>query len=87
MACLLSNRGAAEHARRTLASELNAASAPHPELENRFSSRDYGAKVQSLSVCRTVRAALPFTLNFVIIPIRCGEDEGERLSLAMDVVT
>ena len=69
------------------ASELNAASAPHPELENRFSSRDYGAKVQSLSVCWAVRAALPFTLNFVIIPIRCGEDESERLSLAMDVVT
>ena len=59
------------------ASELNA----EPELESRFSSRDYGAKETSVSVCWTVRSAAPLAAQFVLVPIRAGEDEAERLRL------
>jgi hypothetical protein len=53
-----------------------------PLLESRFSSRDYGAKEQSVSVCWNTRAAMPFTVQFVLVPVCAGEDEGERLSLS-----
>jgi heparinase II/III-like protein len=67
------------------ASEMNAAR-PHPaELEGRFSSHDYGEKEPSTSACWFVRTGLPFALHFVVVPISPGEDEGERLSLAMDL--
>jgi uncharacterized heparinase superfamily protein len=52
--------------------------AAEPVLESRFSSRDYGAKEQSLSVCWSVRAAMPFTAQFVLIPVCAGEDASER---------
>jgi Heparinase II/III-like protein/Heparinase II/III N-terminus len=51
-----------------------------PILESRFSSRDYGAKESSVSVCWTVRSPVPLTAEFVLVPIRAGEDEGARLS-------
>ena len=66
------------------ARELNAASGRHPELETRFSSRDYGAKEPSEVACWSARTALPFAMHFVIVPVCAGEDEDERLSLAMD---
>ena len=44
-----------------------------PELEERFSSGDYGAKEPSVSVCWRVRAAAPTTVRFVLIPVRAGE--------------
>jgi uncharacterized heparinase superfamily protein len=44
-----------------------------PELEERFSSRDYGAKKPSVSVCWRVRAVMPTTARFVLIPLRTGE--------------
>ena len=53
-----------------------------PFLESRFSSRDYGAKEQSVSVCWSVRSALPFSAQFVLIPVCAGEDEGKRLRLS-----
>jgi hypothetical protein len=52
-----------------------------PVLESRFSSRDYGAKEQSVSVCWSVRSAMPFTAQFVLIPVCAGEDPSERLRL------
>jgi len=52
-----------------------------PVLESRFSSRDYGAKEQSVSVCWTINAALPFAAQFVLIPIRADEDGSARLRL------
>lgn len=67
-----------------LARELNVAPAIQPELEARFSSRDYGAKEPSVSACWSVRTVLPFALNFVIVPVCAGEDEVERLSSALD---
>ena len=53
--------------------------AAEPVLESRFSSRDYGAKAPSVSVCWTVSAAVPFAAQFVLIPVGANEDEGERL--------
>src|SRR5207249_11303481 len=38
------------------------------KLEPRFSSNDYGAKKPSISPCRTVRTALPYTAHVAIIP-------------------
>jgi hypothetical protein len=57
-----------------------------PELEPRFSSRDYGARQQSASVCWRLRPALPLTAYFCIIPIASGENDAERLSLARDLI-
>jgi uncharacterized heparinase superfamily protein len=67
------------------ARELNTASACYPELETRSSSRDYGAKELSVSACWSRRTALPFAMHFVIVPIRAGEDEDERLNMAIDL--
>ena len=53
-----------------------------PVLETRFSSRDYGAKEQSVSVCWKGGAAMPFTVQFVLVPVCAGEDPGERLRLS-----
>jgi hypothetical protein len=50
------------------------------ELEERFSSRDYGAKQPSVSVCWRLRTGLPFTGHFGIAPIASGEDVSERLA-------
>jgi len=49
-----------------------------PALEPRFSSRDYGAKEPSVSVCWNVRGAAPLRIEFMLVPIRPGEDENER---------
>jgi uncharacterized heparinase superfamily protein len=58
------------------ASELEA----EPALESRFSSRDYGAKESSVSVCWTMRSSVPLAARFALVPVRAGEDENERLS-------
>jgi Heparinase II/III-like protein/Heparinase II/III N-terminus len=50
-----------------------------PELEPQFSSTDYGAKEESVSVCWKMNTTLPFGLRFLLIPIGVGEDEEERL--------
>ena len=55
-------------------------------LEERFSSRDYGAKQSSVSVCWRLRTALPFTAYFGIVPVAIGEDGGERLRLMSDLI-
>ena len=57
---------------------------PHqPELEDRFSSCDYGAKAASKSARWFVRASLPFTFSFMIVPVCEGEDEIARYSSAI----
>ncbi len=66
------------------AGKLNVPSAGPPELDARFSSQNYGKKEPSVSACWFVHAALPFAMSFVMVPIRPGEDEVRRLSLAMD---
>jgi uncharacterized heparinase superfamily protein len=54
-----------------------------PVLEERFSSRDYGAKAPSMSVCWTVQATLPLAAQFALVPVGAKEDESERLRLAV----
>jgi hypothetical protein len=55
--------------------------AAEPVLESRFSSRDYGAKEASVSVCWTVRTALPFAAQFLLVPVSADEDGSARLRL------
>ncbi len=50
-------------------------------FENSFSSRDYGAKEPSVSVCWMVRAELPLTTTFLLVPVQADEDENLRLEL------
>ncbi|HMJ24881.1 MAG TPA: alginate lyase family protein [Pyrinomonadaceae bacterium] len=46
--------------------------AAEPVLESRFSSRDYGSKAPSVSVCWSVRSALPVNAQFILFPVRAG---------------
>ncbi len=55
--------------------------AAEPVLESRFSSRDYGAKEASVSVCWAVQAVVPLAARFALIPVRADEDESERMRL------
>lgn len=50
-------------------------------LESRFSSRDYGAKEQSYSVCWMVQSALPLKVEFALIPVSRDQKEDERLAV------
>lgn len=52
-----------------------------PQLEPRFSSRDYGAKSESLAACWSVTTNMPYELRWAIIPVRKDDDETGRLSL------
>ena len=54
-----------------------------PELEDRFSSSDYGAKASSKSARWSLRISLPFTFSFMIVPVCEGEDEIARYSSAI----
>src|SRR5713226_4536343 len=63
-----------------VASELET----EPVLESRWSSRDYGAKAPSVSVCWTVRKSAPIRAQFALVPVRADEDEGARRQLLMD---
>ncbi len=51
-----------------------------PEFESRFSSRDYGKKEPSTSVCWKVRVDVPLNVKFILVPVAADEDENERLS-------
>lgn len=50
-----------------------------PALEPRWTSRDYGAKEPSQSVCWTLRASVPVKRRFVLLPVCRDEDMSERL--------
>jgi len=43
------------------------------ELEERFSSSDYGGKEPSISVSWTVRGVAPINARFVLLPLRAGQ--------------
>ena len=58
-----------------------------PALESRFSSRDYGQKEPSVSVCWTVRCAAPFRVEFQLIPVGAGENEKERVAIVSEAVS
>jgi hypothetical protein len=59
-------------------------SLPLPELEPQYSSTDYGAKGESVSVCWKITTTLPFGFRFLLIPICAGEDQEERLKLVSE---
>ncbi len=52
-----------------------------PELEPRWTSRDYGAKMPSVSACWTFKGHAPLTARWMLIPVCAGEDESARLKL------
>lgn len=52
-----------------------------PTLEQRFTSRDYGAKTPSIAACWTERKELPFSTTWLIVPVCSFDDEEARLSL------
>jgi len=61
------------------AGESNNWTVQAPELETSFSSKDYGEKEISIIACWQVRTALPYELDFVLVPVRPGEDAGEAV--------
>jgi hypothetical protein len=52
-----------------------------PELEQLFTSRDYGAKRPSLAACWRVRADAPLAAAWAIVPVCPHESEAEKLDL------
>jgi len=52
-----------------------------PAIEPRSTSRDYGAKVASSSLCWTVRARAPLVVAWILLPIGKNENEAARLQL------
>jgi hypothetical protein len=49
--------------------------------EPRWSSRDYGSKVETVAAVWTLRASAPTRVRWLLLPIRAGEDAGVRLEL------
>ncbi|HVF29021.1 MAG TPA: alginate lyase family protein [Pyrinomonadaceae bacterium] len=52
-----------------------------PAIEPRSTSRGYGAKVASSSLCWTVRARAPLVTAWIVLPVCGQEDEAARLQL------
>ena len=63
-----------------------AGTAARPVVEARWSSRDYGQRERTHSVCWEVRARAPFRAAFALVPVCAGEDEGERLRAAEELL-
>jgi hypothetical protein len=49
------------------------------ELQTQFTSRHYGSKVESVTVCWTTNIRVPCKLRWSIVLLREGEDPSERL--------
>ena len=52
-----------------------------PALEQRWSSRNYGSKVETVAACWKLNAAAPLTARWLLVPVHAGEDERGRLEL------
>lgn len=52
-----------------------------PIFEQRFTSRNYGHKQESVSACWTARAETPCIFRWAIVPVCTEENEGARLSV------
>ena len=50
-------------------------------LESRWSSRDYGSKVETVAACWTLRARAPLKARWLLAPVGAGEDGAGRLEL------
>jgi hypothetical protein len=53
-----------------------------PQFEPRYSSKNYGSKVPSVSACWEIRAHLPCKLSWAIVPVCPGENEIDHLRVA-----
>ncbi len=52
-----------------------------PVLQSRWSSRNYGSRVETVAACWTLHGEAPFTARWLLLPARAGEDTRERLEL------
>lgn len=50
-------------------------------IERRWSSRDYGSKVESAAAVWTLRASAPLKARWMLVPVCAGEDPRARLQL------
>jgi Heparinase II/III-like protein/Heparinase II/III N-terminus len=50
-------------------------------IEPRWSSRDYGSKVETSAAVWTLRAAVPVRARWLLVPVCAGEDAAARLEL------
>ena len=51
-------------------------------LEPRWSSREYGSKVETVAACWTLRARAPLNVRWLLVPVGTGEDVAARLELS-----
>jgi hypothetical protein len=51
-----------------------------PVVETRWTSRDYGERAPSQSLCWALRAAAPLRVAWALVPVCATEDEGARLA-------
>jgi hypothetical protein len=58
-----------------------------PVLERIFSSRHYGSKSPSVSVCWTFERDAPTKLMWALVPVCAGENEEERLAIVSSLKT
>jgi hypothetical protein len=56
-----------------------------PTIETNWTSRDYGERVASQSLCWTVRANAPLKVAWTLIPICAHDDEAARLKLVEEL--
>ncbi len=52
-----------------------------PVFESLFTSRDYGARAPSVSICWSKETAVPCKFRWAIVPVGPSEEEADRLSL------
>ena len=52
-----------------------------PAIEPRWSSRDYGSRVETAAAVWTLRARVPLRARWLLVPVCAGEDAAARLEL------
>jgi hypothetical protein len=52
-------------------------------VEPRWSSRDYGSKVETAAAVWTLRASVPVRAHWLLVPVCAGEETAARLELAL----
>ncbi len=52
-----------------------------PLLERQFTSRDYGSKVSSITVCWKITTTVSCKFQWELVPVDAGENEADRLGI------
>lgn len=68
-------------ATRLLIAPLDQSAQQTLSLEPRWSSRDYGAKTESVAACWTLNARAPLAVRWALVPVCGSDDEDKRVSL------